>query len=326
MIAPRAERKLDRGPAAARIRAAPLDRRADSVALAGSTQPSPTPEQMRAVARRTRAYLRTPAAAEGRQQDARAEQAPDRRDPGTRVRCARRPRLAPGRRPVRARGSSPRSPATSTAPPTSPSPRAGRGAGCSARRRCGDRRRRAHRQPYGDARLHATPCAAHDGRRPQRHVDAGKLHDALRVLPTARDQHPVARREGGRHGRAAGERFSLDETGGERTRAAGYVPAPFIADGKIIDSVGGGVSQFATTLYSAAYLASLQIDSTSAAQLLHRPRSARPRGDVEISRHRHGVDERHDRTGADPRRDRRDLGRGEHLRDRPRTARARADR
>ena len=51
VIAPRAERKLDRGPAAARIRAAPLDRRADSVALAVSTQPSPTPEQMRATAR-----------------------------------------------------------------------------------------------------------------------------------------------------------------------------------------------------------------------------------------------------------------------------------
>lgn len=63
-----------------------------------------------------------------------------------------------------------------------------------------------------------------------------------------------------------GERFSLNQVAGERTRAAGYVPAPFIADGKIVDSVGGGVSQFSTTLYNAAYLAGLQIDA-------HRPHS-----------------------------------------------------
>jgi vancomycin resistance protein YoaR len=63
-----------------------------------------------------------------------------------------------------------------------------------------------------------------------------------------------------------GERFSLNEAGGERTRAGGYVPAPFIADGKVVDSVGGGVSQFSTTLYNAAYLAGLRIDA-------HRPHS-----------------------------------------------------
>ena len=63
-----------------------------------------------------------------------------------------------------------------------------------------------------------------------------------------------------------GERFSLNRATGQRTRADGYVEAPFIADGKIVPSVGGGVSQFSTTLYNAAYFAGLQIDT-------HRPHS-----------------------------------------------------
>lgn len=59
---------------------------------------------------------------------------------------------------------------------------------------------------------------------------------------------------------APGEQFSLNGVAGQRTRDKGYVPAPFIADGKIIPSVGGGVSQFSTTMYNAAYFAGLQID------------------------------------------------------------------
>jgi vancomycin resistance protein YoaR len=59
---------------------------------------------------------------------------------------------------------------------------------------------------------------------------------------------------------APGARFSLNETAGERTKRGGYVEAPFIADGKIEPSIGGGVSQFSTTLYNAAYFAGLQID------------------------------------------------------------------
>jgi len=65
---------------------------------------------------------------------------------------------------------------------------------------------------------------------------------------------------------APGARFSLNETAGERTEDKGYVEAPFIADGKIEPSIGGGVSQFSTTLYNAAYFAGLQLDS-------HRPHS-----------------------------------------------------
>jgi vancomycin resistance protein YoaR len=61
-------------------------------------------------------------------------------------------------------------------------------------------------------------------------------------------------------------RFSLNETAGERTEAKGYVEAPYIAEGKIEPSIGGGVSQFSTTLYNAAFFAGLQIDG-------HRPHS-----------------------------------------------------
>lgn len=59
-----------------------------------------------------------------------------------------------------------------------------------------------------------------------------------------------------------GGSFSLNGIAGERTREKGYVPAPFIADGRLVPSVGGGVSQFATTIYNAAYFAGLQLDTS----------------------------------------------------------------
>lgn len=65
---------------------------------------------------------------------------------------------------------------------------------------------------------------------------------------------------------APGARFSLNAVAGERTEAKGYVEAPFIADGKIEPSIGGGVSQFSTTLYNAVFFAGLRIDG-------HRPHS-----------------------------------------------------
>jgi len=59
-----------------------------------------------------------------------------------------------------------------------------------------------------------------------------------------------------------GEQFSLNGVAGERTTANGYKPAPTIGEGNtLIDTVGGGVSQFSTTAYNAAYFAGLQIDS-----------------------------------------------------------------
>ena len=59
-----------------------------------------------------------------------------------------------------------------------------------------------------------------------------------------------------------GEQFSLNGVAGERTKANGYKPAPTIGEGNaLIDTVGGGVSQYSTTSYNAAYFAGLQIDA-----------------------------------------------------------------
>ena len=58
---------------------------------------------------------------------------------------------------------------------------------------------------------------------------------------------------------APGARFSLNERLGKRTRARGFVPAPSISGPIHVDSLGGGVSQVATTLYNAAFFAGLRL-------------------------------------------------------------------
>jgi vancomycin resistance protein YoaR len=55
-----------------------------------------------------------------------------------------------------------------------------------------------------------------------------------------------------------GETFSLNGHTGERDYAAGYQDAPVIVGGKLEPGVGGGASQFTTTLFNAAYYAGLQ--------------------------------------------------------------------
>lgn len=50
-----------------------------------------------------------------------------------------------------------------------------------------------------------------------------------------------------------GETFSLNKKAGERTTDKGYVSAPMIYDGEFKDEIGGGVSQFATTIYNAVF-------------------------------------------------------------------------
>ncbi|HWG93660.1 MAG TPA: VanW family protein [Mycobacteriales bacterium] len=65
---------------------------------------------------------------------------------------------------------------------------------------------------------------------------------------------------------APGERLSLNEVAGPRTRAKGYVADSAIINGELEDVVGGGVSQFATTLFNAAFFAGLPIEQ-------HKPHS-----------------------------------------------------
>ncbi|NOY56549.1 MAG: hypothetical protein GXP34_11250 [Actinobacteria bacterium] len=50
-----------------------------------------------------------------------------------------------------------------------------------------------------------------------------------------------------------GEKFSINEYVGERDTARGFLPDHTIVQGKMVDTIGGGVSQFATTFYNAMY-------------------------------------------------------------------------
>ena len=54
-----------------------------------------------------------------------------------------------------------------------------------------------------------------------------------------------------------GETFSVNGHVGQRTREKGFVEAGAIANGEHVNEVGGGVSQFATTLFNAAFFAGL---------------------------------------------------------------------
>jgi len=54
-----------------------------------------------------------------------------------------------------------------------------------------------------------------------------------------------------------GATFGLNEFTGTRGTAEGYVEAAIIQEGALSKAVGGGISQFATTLYNAAYFAGM---------------------------------------------------------------------
>ena len=54
-----------------------------------------------------------------------------------------------------------------------------------------------------------------------------------------------------------GETFSVNAVVGRRTREKGFVEAGAIANGVHVNEVGGGVSQFATTMFNAAFFAGL---------------------------------------------------------------------
>lgn len=50
-----------------------------------------------------------------------------------------------------------------------------------------------------------------------------------------------------------GETFSVNKWVGPRTTERGFVLAPSIGDGEMVDTVGGGISQFATTLFNCLF-------------------------------------------------------------------------
>jgi len=61
-----------------------------------------------------------------------------------------------------------------------------------------------------------------------------------------------------------GATFSVNETIGPRSLANGFVMAPSIEDGEMVDTIGGGVSQFATTFYNALLRSGLEIQERRA--------------------------------------------------------------
>jgi vancomycin resistance protein YoaR len=58
-----------------------------------------------------------------------------------------------------------------------------------------------------------------------------------------------------------GESLSLNGFVGERTAERGFVPAGTILQGHLVSTVGGGVSQFATTMFNAAFFAGFDFDT-----------------------------------------------------------------
>jgi hypothetical protein len=64
----------------------------------------------------------------------------------------------------------------------------------------------------------------------------------------------------------AGDTWSLNDHVGKRTEAKGYVAAGAIVGGELVAEVGGGTSQFATTIYNAIFFAGLE-------DVYHRPHS-----------------------------------------------------
>ena len=61
-----------------------------------------------------------------------------------------------------------------------------------------------------------------------------------------------------------GGSFSVNDHVGKRTAEKGFLPAGAIRDGEHVDEIGGGISQFATTIFNAAYFAGLDIDEYQA--------------------------------------------------------------
>jgi vancomycin resistance protein YoaR len=55
-----------------------------------------------------------------------------------------------------------------------------------------------------------------------------------------------------------GETFSLNGVVGKRDKARGFVEAPMILNNRFVNDVGGGVSQFATTMFNAVFFGGFQ--------------------------------------------------------------------
>jgi vancomycin resistance protein YoaR len=57
-----------------------------------------------------------------------------------------------------------------------------------------------------------------------------------------------------------GEQFSIQELSGPRSCNQGYLPAGTIVNGELVDTCGGGVSQFGTTTFNAVFFSGFPLD------------------------------------------------------------------
>lgn len=58
-----------------------------------------------------------------------------------------------------------------------------------------------------------------------------------------------------------GEQFSLSSALGEISPESGYVEAPIIIDGRLVQGIGGGLSQISTVVFNASWFAGVQLDA-----------------------------------------------------------------
>lgn len=61
-----------------------------------------------------------------------------------------------------------------------------------------------------------------------------------------------------------GKQFSINDISGERSCSKGYEPAGTIIRGELVDTCGGGTSQFGTTTFNAAFFSGVQLDQWKA--------------------------------------------------------------
>ncbi len=103
-----------------------------------------------------------------------------------------------------------------------------------------------------------------------------------------------------------GETFSLNAAMGPRTANRGFDYAPVIAaDNVLRQGVGGGICQYATTLFNAVFFAGLPVVERRAHSLYISHYPDRPRRDGGVGQRGLQVQERHRQEHHDPQLDRR---------------------
>ena len=111
------------------------------------------------------------------------------------------------------------------------------------------------REPYRAGEAHQGAAGAHHRQGAQaRHPREGVSYTTHYPCcpPRVTNIHRIADILDG-HLVMPGETFSLNGVVGKRDKARGFVEAPMILNGRYVDDVGGGISQFVTTMFNAVF-------------------------------------------------------------------------